>query len=64
MGGVSNTIWGIGMQDHDLTGDRHTIALKYTHLSDMRVSVSSLHSLGSSGSDALWLGFILNMEIF
>jgi hypothetical protein len=52
------------MQDHDLTGDRHTIALKYTHLSDMRVSVSSLHSLGSSGSDALWLGFILNMEIF
>jgi hypothetical protein len=29
----------------------------------MRASVSSRHSLGSSGSDALWLGFILNMEI-
>jgi hypothetical protein len=30
-GGVSNITWGIGMQDHDLTEDRHTITLKYTH---------------------------------
>jgi hypothetical protein len=28
-GGVSNITWGIRMQDHDLTGDRHTITLKY-----------------------------------
>jgi hypothetical protein len=64
-GGVSNIIWGIRMQDHDLTGDRHSISLRYSRRQIcVCVSVSSLHSLGSYGSDALWLGFILNMEIF
>jgi len=29
--GVSNITWGTSMQDHDLTVDRHTITLKYTH---------------------------------
>jgi hypothetical protein len=42
-GGVSNITWGIRMQDHDLTGDRHTVPLKYTH-SQICVFVSSLHS--------------------